>query len=137
MKVVNCDREIENMTLTGKVMGVFESRERLDAFRDAASLRETDEVEVFEGRDGLQCLKQFSESVEGFLDALLGDMESGMLKVFMQAVERGAVVFAVPVESNERDELVRVAVQHGAKHLAHFGQLVNESFEHLTGDQPA
>lgn len=137
MKLIHCSEESDVMTFNDKVMGVFERRDDLNQF--VASLEDlgAEEVEVLDGAGGEISLQQVKQSVEGFLDAVLGDMESAMLKVYLKAVERGAIVFAVPAKSENRNAIVNAAVRHGAKHIAHFGQLMTESFEQLTGDLPA
>ncbi len=136
MRIIDCDTE-ETLTFDDKLMGVFEDTQALESFASRVETSFEDEVELLRGAAGQRCLEKVGETVHGFVEALLGDMESGMLKVYLQAVEAGHTVFAIPVTSESRDEIVREAVQLGAKNLAHFGQLVNESFEHLTGDLPA
>jgi len=137
MKLVDCQEESDVVSFNDKVMGVFDRRDDLNRFLASAEVLGAKEAEVLAGARGEHCLQQVKHSVEGFLDAVLGDMESAMLKVYLQAVERGAVVFAIPATSENRDAIVTAAVRHGAKNLAHFGQLVTESFEYLTGDAPA
>jgi len=135
MKVIECTSEASLITFNDKVMGVFENARDLDEF---AKLLEgtSDRVETLEGPVGARCLKQIKNSVEGFLDAVLGDMESSMLKVYLKAIEKGYMVFAVPATAETRDEIVSAALQFGAKHVAHFGTIVNETFQTYSGDQP-
>lgn len=136
MKVVECPEGSALVSLTDKVMGVFERSEEVARFANSLIAVEPGEVIVLAGPQGEQCLQNLKKSVEGFLDALLGDLESSMLKVYLQAVERGASVFAVPATAENRDEIVDAAIDQGARHVAHFGQAVNESFESRTGDLP-
>lgn len=136
MRVVFCPEESDVMTFNDKVMGVFEGRGDFDRFAGSLDLVDGTEVEMLHGAAGRRCLQSVKQSVEGFLDAVLGDMESAMMEIYLQAVERGAVVFAIPATAENRMEIVEAAVRHGGKHIAHFGQIVTESFEHLTGDPP-
>jgi hypothetical protein len=136
MKIVECPEGSALVSLTDKVMGVFERGEDVSRFASSLDAVESGEVIVLTGAEGEACLQNLKKSVEGFLDALLGDLESSMLKVYLQAVERGATVFAVPATAENRDQIVDAAIDQGARHVAHFGQAVNESFENRTGDMP-
>lgn len=136
MKVVECPEGSALVSLTDKVMGVFDQHEEARRFAESLDEVEQGKVIVLAGAEGETCLHNLKKSVEGFLDALLGDLESSMLKVYLQAVERGAIVFAVPATADNRDAIVDAAIEGGARHVAHFGQAVNESFERRTGDMP-
>jgi hypothetical protein len=136
MNVVGCPEKSDLMSFNDKVMGVFERLEEFDRFAASVAPDGQAEIEVLYGPSGRTCLEQVKWSVEGFLDSMLGDMESAMMKVYLQAVDRGAVVFAAPATSENRDLIVDTAVRQGGKNIAHFGQLITESFEHLAGDPP-
>jgi len=118
-------------SFSDKVMGEFPTREQLDAFILSLERQRhgVATVDVLEGKAGEVCLNKLRKSVEGFLDAVLGDAETEMLHAYEKAVAQGRIVFAVPVTAATRDEVVRLAIEHGAKNVAHFGTFVNETFE--------
>lgn len=136
MKVIDCPESSDVITFNDKVMGVMENQTNLNRFLQAVDRLGSDEVEILAGSAGIRCLQSVKRSVEGFLDAVLGDMESSMMAVYLRAIESGSVVFAVPCHADKRDSIVEVAVESGARHVAHFGQMVNESFQHRRGDLP-
>jgi len=118
-------------SFSDKVMGEFKTREQLDGFVRVLERQKhgIETVEVLEGKAGECCLGKLKKSVEGFLDAVLGDAETEMLHAYEQAVAQGSIVFAIPVTAESRDEVVKLAIEYGAKNVAHFGTFVNETFE--------
>lgn len=136
MRLIDCPELSDAPTFNNKVMGVMDHPEKLNRLLRALDALGAEETEVLSGSAGARCLQNVKSSVGGFLDAVLGDMESAMLKVYLQAVESGLVVFAVPCASENREPIVDAAIRAGAHHVVHFGQTVHESFENRTGDLP-
>src|SRR5439155_14143177 len=98
MKVTSITSEStpDVVSFSDKVMGEFETHADLDTFaRDLDNL-EIGTIEVLEGESGQAYLRQVRKSVTGFLDYMLGDLESEMLREYEHAAAQGHVIFAVP-----------------------------------------
>jgi hypothetical protein len=130
MKVTSIASDIPPnvVSFSDKVMGEFATHEEFEAFAQDLDNLQIDNVEVLDGESGEIYIREARKSVTGFLDSILGDLESEMLREYERALALGHVVFAVPEARNKRDSIVNLAVDHGAKHVAHFGTFVNESF---------
>jgi hypothetical protein len=137
MDAVDNTKTNDRLSFDGRVMGAFENKAELNAFVQSLGETRSGDIEIYEGAAGLESLKKTRESVGGFLDRMLGDLESSMSNVYTQAIEQGWSVFAVEAEGETKDRIVRTAQQQGARHLVHFGTLVNESYDLMTGDHPA
>ena len=111
------------------VMGVVADHGELEQLSQALDSMGVNEIEVLQGNRGREHLNRSQHSVEGFLNLIFGDLESEMRLCYLQEIERGRLVFAVPVTGDNADDVVRAAQELGVKHLARFGTLVNESFE--------
>ena len=110
-----------------RVMGVLTAQHELDVLTRALEYVGVSTIEVLEGDPGASYLDQREHSFRGLVDFYLGDLETEMRHRYAQEVGKGRLVFAVPVTPDNKDDVVKAALAHGANHVAHFGVWVNES----------
>jgi hypothetical protein len=111
-----------------KVTGVLAGRHELDALTRVLESLGVSAVEVLEGPTGAGYLDRREHSFRAFLDQFVGDLETETRHRYAHEVEQGRLVFAVPVTQNNKDDVVKAAVAHGASHVVHFGMWVGTSF---------
>jgi hypothetical protein len=115
-------------SFSDKVMGVFRSWAEIERFAVELDLLGISEMDVLEGESGEAYLDRVRNSVSGFLDYMLGDLETEMLHEYDAAIAAGHFVFAIPHAAEHGEEIVRRAQGCGAQHVAHFGTFVNTSY---------
>jgi hypothetical protein len=111
-----------------KVTGVLAGQHELDALTRALESLGVSAVEVLEGPAGAGYLDRREHSIRAFLDIFFGDLEAETRHRYAHEVEEGRLVFAVPVTQGNKDDVVKAAVAHGARHVVHFGRWVGTSF---------
>ena len=105
----------------GKVMGVVENRDQLQAVSDALSQLGVQEIEVLDGAAGINLLGGEQVAVS---QCFLGDMEAETVKHYLDAVKHGLIVFAAVVEPDTAAQAAETAKALGASEIVHFGSLV-------------
>ena len=75
----------------GKVIGVVENRDQLQAVSEALSKLGVQDVAVLDGAAGVQLLDREQDDAA---HCFLGDMEEEMVHRYLDAVKQGAIVFA-------------------------------------------
>jgi hypothetical protein len=111
-----------------RVMGVRAGRRELDALARVSEGVGVGIVEVLEGAAGAASLDRQEHSCWTFLDKYFGDIEAEMSRRYAHEVGQGRLVFGVPVTRGNKDAVVEAALAHHAKHVAHFGRWIDESF---------
>ena len=102
----------------GKVIGIVESRDQLQAVTAALSALGVQDIEVLDGAAGIKNLNSEQDAVA---NCFLGDMEADMVHRYLEAVKHGQIVFAAVVEPEVADEAAEAVKAQGATELAHFG----------------
>lgn len=101
---------------TGKVLGIVDTRDKLDdvvqALRDAGFNR----ITAIWGEEGVQLL----ERVGVFF---FSDKEERVLNRHIEELEAGHIVVGIETPSDRVDEAVGLAEKHGARSLVHFGMM--------------
>jgi hypothetical protein len=111
-----------------RVTGVLAGRPELDALTRTLETLGVSVVEVLEGTPGAGYLDQREHSFQALLELFLGDLETETRHHYAQEVEKGRLVFAVPVTEGNKDEVVDAVLAHGAGHVVHFGRWVSERY---------
>jgi hypothetical protein len=119
-----------------RVTGVLAGRPELDALTRALESLGVGVIEVLEGTPGAGYLDRREHSFQAFLELFLGDLETETRHHYAQEVERGRLVFAVPVTEGNKEDVVDAVLAHGAGHVVHFGRWVGTSFGQSAAGQP-
>jgi precorrin-6B methylase 2 len=113
--------ETPKMTPFGKVIGIVETREKLQAVSEALTRFDAAEVEVLNGALGVETLEDEKVAVENYF---FGDMEAVMVQRYLTAVKSGQIVFAAKVESESVEQAAASIKALGATEIVHFGDWV-------------
>lgn len=105
----------------GKVIGIVNNRDQLQAVSEALSKLGVNEVEVLDGAVGIKLLDGKEDAVS---HCFLGDMESEMVQRYLEAVKGGLIVFAAVAEPEAADQAAETAKARGASEVVHFGNWV-------------
>jgi len=117
------------MSQSDRVMGVVANHRELEELTWVLEPLGVSTIDVLEGNHGQKILDANKHTFAGFVNTVLGDLETEMRRCYSQEVEDGRIVFAVPITKGNADEIVKAAMSIGAEHIAHFGTLVNENFD--------
>ena len=117
------------LSRSNRVMGVLENRHELESFIQEIEPLGVGEIEVLEKGQVKDPLTNHELSLKGLLDSIFGDLETELRKIYAREVGQGRLVFTAAVTDDNVDEVVMTAKMRGGKHLAHFGALIEESFE--------
>jgi hypothetical protein len=103
-------------TPTGKLLGIVESRANLETL--SANLKNAGfaKTEYLVGDEGVALL----ERVDGFF---FSDMEDRVLARHIDELKAGHIIIAIETPSDRVDEATRIAAEHGARRLVHFGPM--------------
>ncbi len=101
---------------TGKLLGIVDSRAQFDELVPALRTAGFDKIEALVGAEGVALL----ERVGTFF---FSDMEERVINRHIEELKAGHVIVAIDAPHGRVDEAVRVASQHGARQLVHFGPL--------------
>ena len=102
----------------GKVIGIVENRDQLQAVSEALSKQGVQEFEVLAGAEGIKVLESEQDAVA---NCFLGDMEAEMVHRYLDAVKNGRIVFAAVVEPETANQVAETAKARGATEVVHFG----------------
>ena len=102
-------RSVSDDTPYGKVMGVVENREQLQAVSAEFSKLGIVDVNVLGGNKGVNELDHEKDAVSHFF---LGDMESKMVQSYLDAVKNGQIVFAAVVSPEDAQRSRRGCQSH-------------------------
>ena len=105
----------------GKVIGIVQNREQLQAVSEALSKLGVQDVDVLEGAAGIKLL---DKEQDGVAQCYLGDMEAEMVQRYLDAVKNGLIVFAAVVEPEIANHAATTAKERGASEVVHFGNWV-------------
>lgn len=119
---VDPDSEI---AIYGKLFGIFNDHMEVKNFKLAVLEHAVDNIEVIEGNEGVLLLSRWEKTVSGYL---MGDMEQDTIRLYLDAVRKGLVVFSVSVKSDEVEAIAAVAKGSNAARLVHFGESVVTSY---------
>ena len=108
-------------TAYGKVIGIVENRDQLQAVTAALSALGVQDIEVLDGAAGIKLL---DSEQDAFANCFMGDMEAEMVHRYLDAVKNGLMVFAAAVEPETADEAAETAKSRGATEVVHFGDWV-------------
>ena len=108
-------------TAYGKVIGIVDNRDQLQAVSEALSKLGIPEFEVLDGAAGIQLLDGEQDAVA---NCFMGDMEAEMIHRYLDAVKHGRIVFAAVVEPEAADQAAETAKARGATEVVHFGDWV-------------
>lgn len=106
----------------GKVIGVVENREQLQAIHEALKKVGVEKFEVFEGAAGVKLLD--SEETDVSHGCSWGEVEAKTVQRYLDAVKHGQIVFAATVASAVADNASEIAKARGASEIVHFGHWV-------------
>lgn len=122
MRIVDASAVLEpQKTPFGKVIGILENREQLQAVSEVLSMLGVREVEVLKGATGIKLLDGEKDAVS---QCFLGDMEAAMVQRYLDAAKNGLIVFAAAVAPEMANEAAEVAKLRGASNVVHFGNWV-------------
>jgi hypothetical protein len=124
---ITVDSQPSVITKSNRVMGVVESSNALEALTPALTEFGVTEIETLSGVTGAKFLSDQEHSFQGLLDRFLGDMESKMRATYSKAIQEGHLVFAVPTTAENKDAVLRIVTESGAKYVVSYGSLINES----------
>ena len=119
---VDPDSEI---AIYGKLFGIFNDHMKVKDFKLAVPEHAVDNIEVIEGNEGVLLLSRWENTVSGYL---MGDMEQETIRLYLDAVRQGLVVFSVSVKSDEVEAIAAVAKRSNAARLVYFGESVVTSY---------
>jgi precorrin-6B methylase 2 len=109
------------MTPFGKVIGIVETREKLQAVSEVLTQFGVPEVEILNGVLGVETLEDEKVAVSNYF---FGDMEAVMVQRYLTAVKNGLIVFAAKVESESVEQAAASIKALGATEIVHFGDWV-------------
>ena len=112
-------------TLYGKVIGIVEQRDQLQAVCEALTQLGVQDVEVLDGVAGIQRLDGWQVAVSEYF---FGDMELEMVHRYRDAVHNGLIVFAAAVMPEIADQAAESAKERGASEVVHFGNSVIKNY---------
>ena len=112
-------------TLYGKVIGIVEQRDQLQAVCEALTQLGVQDVEVLDGAAGIQRLDGWQVAVAEYF---FGDMELEMVHRYRDAVHNGLIVFAAAVVPEIADQAAESAKDRGASEVVHFGNSVIKNY---------
>ena len=112
---------IPENTPYGKVMGIVKDRDQLLAVSQALTKLGIDDIKVLDGSAGVYFLDGEQDAVSA---TFLGDMESEMVKRYVEAVKNGLIAFAAVVEPGKAEQAAKVVKALGATEIVHFGSWV-------------
>lgn len=116
MSVKKIRDEGQTLTVpTGKILGIVDTREQLDALIRALNTARFDKVEALVGEEGVSLL----ERVDNFF---FSDMEDRVLARHIEELKAGHMIVAIQAPADRVEEAASVASQNGARRLVHFGQ---------------
>lgn len=99
---------------TGKVLGIVDTRAEFDDLARVLESSGFNQLEALWGDKGVNLL----ERINTFF---FSDMEDRVLKRHIDELKAGRFILLIQVPSNRVDEAVRLASEHGARRLVHFG----------------
>ncbi len=105
-------------TPRGKVLGVVETRERLNEIVAALAQAGFDKITTLHGDDGVHLLERVD-------DFFWGDAEGPILQRHIEELKAGNFIMSVVTPSDRAEEVADIAAAHGARFLVHFGMLSN------------
>jgi hypothetical protein len=92
-----------------------DTREEFDAMIGALNTAGFDKVEALLGDEGVSLL----ERVDNFF---FSDMEDRVLARHIEELKAEHIIVSIRAPADRVDEAAKVASQHGARRLVHFGQ---------------
>lgn len=101
---------------TGKVLGIVDTRAEFDAVLQALGSAGFSKVTAICGAEGVQLLERVSTF-------FFSDMEERVLNRHIEELKAGHVIVGIETPADRVDEAVRIAEQHGARRLVHFGRM--------------
>jgi hypothetical protein len=99
---------------TGKVLGIVDTRAEFDNLVQALKSAGFSKITAICGDEGVQLLERVSTF-------FFSDMEERVLNRHIEELKSGSIIVGIESPSDRVDEAVRVAKQHGARRLVHFG----------------
>ena len=103
-------------TPTGKMLGIVDTRADYEQLVPVLTAAGFNKLELLLGEDGIHLL----ERVHTFF---FSDMEDRVIKRHLEELKKGHAVIAIETPSNRATELAKIASEHGARDLVHFGML--------------
>jgi hypothetical protein len=113
------------ITPYGKIFGVVKYRYQLKRLCESLAAIEVREVEILDGRPGLQQLQAWQEN---FSHYFLGQREADLLSHYLDAVRNDFIVFTAVVPAGGENTTAELAKSRGATRLSHFGDFVVTSY---------
>ena len=113
------------ITPYGKIFGVVKYRYQLKMLCESLAAIDVREVEILDGRPGLQQLQAWQEN---FSHYFLGQREADLLSHYLDAVRSDFIVFTAVVQSGAENAAAELAKSRGATRLSHFGDFVVTSY---------
>jgi len=104
--------------LYGRLLGIIQDREKLNALSDSLTQSETGQLEIMQGPKGIGTLEKWKEDSDQFF---FSDMEGEMLQRYLEAANENLVVFSIVVKSSDANEVAEMAKSSGAVEVVHFG----------------
>lgn len=101
---------------SGKVLGIVDTQAQFDGVVAALKRAGFDGITALHGEDGVQLL----ERVNNFFFTKL---EERVLQRHIQELKEGRFIIAVETTSSQVKEVAKIAEEHGARRLIHFGAL--------------
>jgi hypothetical protein len=101
---------------TGKLLGIVDTQAILKTVVKRLEAAGFNKVERIIGEDGVALL----ERVDRFF---FSDMEDRVLARHIDELKAGHMIVAIEVPSDRVDEATRIASEHGARRLVHFGRM--------------
>lgn len=98
----------------GKILGILDKRSEFASLSQELVKAGFDDVELFEGEDGVQLL----DRVNGFF---FSDMEERVLNKHAAELKAGHVVVMIKTPDDRIDAAVGIANFHGVRGIVHFG----------------
>jgi hypothetical protein len=101
---------------TGKMLGIVETRANLETLATSLKAAGFTKIEYLIGEEGVALL----ERVDQFF---FSDLEDRVLARHIEELKAGHMIVAIEVPSVRVDEATRIASEHGARRLVHFGRM--------------
>ena len=101
-------------TPRGKVLGIVDTRAAFDQV--ALNLKNAgfEKIEALSGEDGVNLLERINRF-------FFSDLEDRVLKRHIEELKAGNFILILETPAERVDEAVKIADQHGARRLVHFG----------------
>ena len=100
----------------GKLLGIVDTRADVDRLASALHEAGFAKIDALFGKEGIALLKRIGTF-------FFSDMEGRVINRHIKELKAGHVIVAIAAPRNRVKEAVRVASQHGARRLVHFGRL--------------